>query len=258
MFGVAEIPNFAHGNLYMIGAFLTFFFVNIYRINYFISIPLVIVATCLIGLLCYRISFWPLRKAGIVANFMMALGLLIFLENLALFMWGPDYRKIRSPFVGVSASFFGIVTSMQRLLILMSSMTLVVGIFLFLRKTKIGKALRATIQDREAATTLGINIHQMYLITFALSSALAGAAGSIVGPIFVVCPTMGMSTGLKAYLIAIFGGLGSAKGAIAGSIILGIAEAFTGAYFSPIHSEIVGYLVMVIVLMIRPYGLVRA
>jgi branched-chain amino acid transport system permease protein len=182
------------------------------------------------------------------------IALSIFLENLALNVWGPRPQKILSPFDTGSLEFLGIFTTPERLLMLLATVVIVILLHLGLRHTQTGKAIRATFQQREAAALVGIDIDRLYTLTFAIGAGLAALAGVLLGTIFVVQPSMGGVATLKAFVVVTLGGISSFAGGIAGGLILGLAESF-GAIIAPAYKDAVGFILVLIVLLFKPNGL---
>jgi len=178
----------------------------------------------------------------------------IFLENLALNVWGPRPQKILSPFDSGGIELFGIFTTPDRLLMLLLTVVVVAVLHVGLRYTHTGKAIRATFQQREAAALVGINIDYLYTLTFAIGAGLAALAGVLLGTIFVVQPSMGGVATLKAFIVVTVGGTSSFAGGIAGGLLLGLAESF-GAIIAPSYKDAVGFILVILVLLYKPDGL---
>ncbi len=255
IFGIMDIMNFAHGEIYMLGAFLTFYFCDSLGIPYLLAIGFAMIAIAIIGIAIEKVTFKPLRNTPLLNTLLVSLGLSIFLQNLALLIWGPDPRKIPSPYSARVIEFFGISITMQRLLVIIVAVILLIFLYYFIQKTTIGKCMRATAQEPEGAALIGIDIDKVFWVTFGVGCALAAAAGSLIGGIFFVNPTMGIIPVLKAFIIVIVGGLGSILGAIMAGFLLGVTESLMGGFVSSAYMDVTGFAILILVLLFRPSGL---
>jgi branched-chain amino acid transport system permease protein len=254
IFGLMEIANFAHGQFYMLGAYFTYWLTRIVGLDFWIGLVASVIGVMLIGVILERTLFRLLRGASLSSSVLATIALSIFLENLALNVWGPRPQKILSPFDTGSLEFLGVFTTPERLLMLLATVVIVILLHLGLRHTQTGKAIRATFQQREAAALVGIDIDQLYTLTFAIGAGLAALAGVLLGTIFVVQPSMGGIATLKAFVVVTLGGISSFAGGIAGGLILGLAESF-GAIIAPAYKDAVGFILVLIVLLFKPNGL---
>jgi branched-chain amino acid transport system permease protein len=254
IFGLMEIANFAHGQFYMLGAFFTYWLTRIVGLDFWSGLVLSVIGVMIVGVLLERTLFRILRGASLSSSVLATIALSIFLENLALNVWGPRPQKIRTPFETGSIEFLGIFTTPERLLMLLVTVIIVVLLHLGLRHTQTGKAIRATFQQREAAALVGIDIDRLYTLTFAIGAGLAALAGVLLGTIFVVEPSMGGVATLKAFVVVTLGGIASFAGGIAGGLVLGLAESF-GAIIAPAYKDAVGFLLVMLVLLYKPDGL---
>jgi len=255
IFGVMQIADFAQGALYMLGAYVSFYLTNRAGLSYFLSLPVAMLAIAGIAVLNNLAVYRPLRQAGGATTFVAALGILLILQNAALWSFGADYRLIRSPFGDGKVTLLGAVVTYQQLFIVAVTAALVFIVWLFLHRTKVGKGLRAMSQNRDAAALMGINPNRIDLVTFAIAGALAGAAGALVSPTRAFDPHIGAIAILKSFAIVIFGGMGSLSGAVLGSFIVGLAETMTAAYLAAEYSDLIAFVLMVLVLFVRPQGL---
>lgn len=254
VFGVLRIPNLAHGALYMIGAYVTYFALTSYGIPYIVAIGISAVVLALIGILVERLVFHPLRNAPHTHHLIAAVGVLFFLQSGAQVLWGSEFREMPSPFTGV-VNVFGLNIGQQRLVVIFASIAVMAGLYWFLKKTVPGQTIEAIEQDRTGASLVGIDANRVSMMTFAISAALAAVAASLVAPINLVFPTMGEALNLKVFAIIILGGLGSIPGAIVGGFALALAEVFSSTYISNAFSEAIGFLFLLVVLAVRPTGL---
>ncbi len=255
IYGVLYIPNFALGHKAMIAAYLTFFLVSLYHVNYFVAIVLAMVALGLLGAVIERLVFRPIKDAPHVNAFIAAFGLLFVLESSALLMWGATYRKIETVYDRQVLTVLGTRLPLQRVLVVAAVVVIIVAMQIFLKKTMAGAALRAVAQQREAALLVGIDTDRVASLTMAVGSALGAAAGGLIGPVILVFPTMGNLMIVKAFVIVILGGMGSVVGAIIGGFVLGLVESLAAGFISPSFKDLYAFLFLVVVLAIRPTGL---
>ena len=254
IFGLMEIANFAHGQFYMLGAYFTYWLTRIVGLNFWTGLIASVIGVMLVGVILERTLFRILRGASLSSSVLATIALSIFLENLALNVWGPRPQKILSPFETGSIEFLGVFTTPERLLMLFVTVLIVILLHLGLRHTQTGKAIRATFQQREAAALVGIDIDRLYTLTFAIGAGLAALAGVLLGTIFVVQPSMGGIATLKAFVVVTLGGISSFAGGIAGGLVLGLAESF-GAIIAPAYKDAVGFILVMLVLLYKPDGL---
>ncbi|MFZ0929243.1 MAG: branched-chain amino acid ABC transporter permease [Syntrophobacteraceae bacterium] len=258
IFGVMRISNFAHGDYSMAGAYVA--------VLVFALLPgwqgwigSLLAAAALIGLLgvfTEKFVFRPLLDRSTDIDIIMAsVGLFILIENLALLFFHATPRMIPDPFGGATVRLGFASTSVMRLVCLIFSCAAFALLQLFLNRTKIGVAIRATSENRHAALLMGIDVNRIYGITFGMGTALAGIGGVFYGTLFAVYPTMGAMPTLKAFIVTILGGMGNIRGAIFGGFILGVAETLGGTYISMEYKNAVGFVIIILVLLIRPRGL---
>lgn len=255
IYGVLYIPNFALGHQAMIGAYVTFFLVSLYRVNYFLSVVVAMAALALLGVVLERLAFRPIKDAPHVNGFIVAFGLLFVLESAALVAWGATYRKIETVYDRQVLTVLGTRLPLQRVLVVVAVVIVIVAMQLFLKRTRAGSALRAVAQQREAALLVGIDANRVASLTMAVGSALGAAAGGLIGPVILVFPTMGSMMIVKAFVIIVLGGMGSVVGAIVGGFLLGLVESLAAGFISPSFKDLYAFLFLVVVLAIRPTGL---
>lgn len=254
IFGLMNIANFAHGQFYMLGGFVGYFLTTAIGMPFWFALVASAVIVAAVGFLLERLIFRRLRGAPLLSSVMATIGLAIVLENLALLVWGPRPERIPSGMPSTSVEFFGVFATPGRIAIVCITIALVALLQLGLHYTLMGKQIRATFQQREAAQLVGIDIGRLYALTFACGAALAATAGVMLGSIFVVHPSMGGVATLKAFIVVILGGIGNFPGAIAGGLILGIAESF-GGMFSSAYKDAAGFLLVILILLFKPAGL---
>ncbi|MET4275688.1 MULTISPECIES: branched-chain amino acid ABC transporter permease [unclassified Bradyrhizobium] len=254
IFGLMEIANFAHGQFYMLGAFFAYTLTRLLGLDFWTGLVGSVMGVMIVGVVLERTLFRILRGASLSSSVLATIALSIFLENLALNVWGPRPQKIPTPFETGSIEFAGVFTTPERLLMLAVTVVIVILLHVGLRHTQTGKAIRATFQQREAAALVGIDIDRLYTLTFAIGAGVAGLAGVLLGTIFVVQPAMGGIATLKAFIVVTLGGISSFAGGIAGGLLLGLAESF-GAIISPAYKDAVGFILVMLVLLYKPDGL---
>ncbi|MBN8235243.1 branched-chain amino acid ABC transporter permease [Halobacillus kuroshimensis] len=254
VYGILHIPNFAHGALYMLGAYITLTMMLLWGIHYWIAMAVSVLVVGLLGVLMDRLVFHPLRNAPPIHDKIAAIGILLFLEAFAQLIWGADYRTMETPY-GQVVNLFGMTATTQRVLINIGAVVVMILLYLFLKKTYTGSTIIAMAQNREGASLVGINTSRVAMLTFMLSGGLAAVAASLSAPINLVFPGMGHLVILKAFVIIILGGMGSVPGAILGGYILGFTESLGATYISNDYKDIIAFLMLVIILSIKPKGL---
>jgi branched-chain amino acid transport system permease protein len=259
VFGVTKFLNVAHGELLMFGGYASFWLFSLWNVDPFVSLPVAIVFLLAIGAIVYKLIFSRMVKltegVKIQNTLLVGFGLSLILQNLALQFWTADTRSITTFYSGAVFTFAGVRFPIVRLASMGIAFVVVVAIQLFLRRTFTGKALRATVENWEAATLMGINIQRVYFLSFLMGAALAGVAGALVSVGYSIDPGMGMSWTLKSLVVMVLGGLGSITGTFVGGIILGLTESATGFFLSLNYKEVVGLFLFLLVLVFRPQGL---
>ena len=269
VYGVLKLLNFAHGDLYMVGAYIGFFVIQWFggAQHLTIAVPLLLVimfvlAAALVGGLgvaIERFAYRPLRDAPRIAPLITAIGVSFFLESSALLLFGAQYRVYNTAdFISLSSGIqIGSVTiDSVQILVLVLGVVLMAGLQLLVNRTRLGRQMRAVAADREAAEMLGINVNFVITATFFLGSALAGVAGIMGGLLFnQVTSTIGFIAGLKAFTAAVVGGIGSIPGAMLGGLVIGVAESFVTGYISSTYSNLIVFGILIVVMLIRPSGL---
>lgn len=255
IWGVMQIVNFAHGEYLMLGMYATFWLFQLYGVDPYLSLLIVMPMLFLLGVITQRVVIDPILDAPHVAQIFATVGLSIVLQNLALFFWKADYRSVRIPAAIANLKFQGLVVSFPRLMAFAITLAMVIALFLFLKKTYLGKALRATADHKQAAQLMGINVRHLYYLALGIGTACVGIAGGILMPMYAVFPTVGGYFVLIAFVVVVLGGMGSMAGAFIGGLIIGVVEAFSGFYLAPALKEVVYFLVFILILAFRPSGL---
>jgi branched-chain amino acid transport system permease protein len=259
VFGVTKFLNVAHGELLMIGGYASFWIFSLFGIGPFLSLPLNILILSLIGLVLYKLIFVRMVKLDVenkIKNTMLVgFGLSLILQNLAIYFWTADDRGITTFYSAEAWTFLGVRFPLVRLASFAVAFICLIALNIYLRKTYTGRAIRATVEDWEAASLMGIDVHKVYLISFVSGAALAGIAGALVSITFSVNPFMGMHWTLKALVVMVLGGLGSFTGTFVGGILLGVTESATALLIGGNYREIVGLVLFLLILIFRPQGL---
>jgi len=269
VYGVLKLLNFAHGDLYMVGAYIGFFVIQWFggAANVSIPVPLLLVIMFVLaaglvgglGVAIERFAYRPLRDAPRIAPLITAIGISFFLESTALLLFGAQFRVYNTAeFISLSSGVrIGSVTiDSVQITVLVLGLALMIGLRMLVNRTRLGKQMRAVAGDREAAEMLGINVNFTIAATFFLGSALAGVAGIMAGLLFnQVTSTIGFIAGLKAFTAAVVGGIGSIPGAMLGGLLIGLAESFVTGYISSTYTNLIVFGLLIVVMLVRPSGL---
>ena len=257
VYGIVKLINFAHGDIFMIGSFIGFYSITILNLGLFPALILSMVVCAIFGVLIERIAYKPLRNATRIAALITAIGVSLFIENGFIYIRGAQPVAYPGDILPIkNIEWFGLTISSQSLSILGISITLMIILQLIVHKTKIGKAMRAVSLDYDAARLMGINVNNTISATFAIGSALAGAAGVIFGLYYIkIEPLMGIIPGLKAFIAAVLGGIGLIPGAMIGGLLLGLIESLVSAAGFSLWRDGVAFIVLILILIFRPSGL---
>jgi branched-chain amino acid transport system permease protein len=255
IFGVLEIVNFAHGEFLMLAMYASYFLFQLYGVDPYLSLVIILPLFFLIGVAVQRVTIQPILNAPPLNQIFMTVGLSMVLQNLALFFWKADYRTVKTGYSSLTLKVAGLMISFPRLVAFILAMALIAGLLIFLQKTYTGKAIRALAQERKAAMLMGINVYRTYQIAFGMGIACVGAAGAMLMPVFFVFPSVGTLFVLIAFVVVILGGYNSLTGALVGGLIIGVVEAFSGFFISPHLKEAIYFVIFILILLFRPTGL---
>ena len=258
VYGIAKMLNFAHGDVIMVGAYISFCVTNYLGLPAWVSILAAMAICTLLGILIEGLAYKPLRGTPSLAVLITAIGVSYFLQNAAQLIWGSAAKNYTSVVTMAPIKLFDgrIVVTGEVLLTVAVSVVVMLALTFFTNKTRTGKAMRAVSEDRDAAQLMGINVNQTISLTFAIGSALAAVAGVLMcSTIPVLQPTTGSMPGIRAFTAAVFGGIGSIPGAMIGGILLGIIETFAKAYLSTQFSDAIVFSVLIVILLVKPAGL---
>ena len=255
IYGIIKLINFAHGDIYMVGAYLGFYAITL-GIPVIPAILISMAVTSCLGVVVERLAYRPLRHAPRISVLITAIGMSFFLEYTMMALVSPTPRTFPATISDVSFEVGGLIISGQQLLIMGVTFLLMTILTYIVRRTKIGKAMRAASYDTEAAQLMGINADRIISITFAIGSALAAVAGVLIGIYYnAIDPLMGLMPGIKAFVAAVFGGIGSLPGAVFGGIVLGIVEAFISGLGLSMFRDAAAFAILILVLLLRPAGI---
>ena len=257
VYGIIKLINFAHGDIYMLGAYVGFMASTSFGLGFIPTLILAMVVCMIVGVIIEKIAYKPLRNASRITSLITAIGVSLLLEYVMMYFMGPDLRTYPADFFPkVMYEFAGLQISNHQLFIIATSIILMIALQLIVKKTKMGKAMRAVSTDPDAAQLMGINVNHTISFTFAIGSALAGAAGVMIGMYYnSINPLMGMIPGLKAFIAAVFGGIGIIPGAMLGGVSIGVMETLASGYGFSMIKDAVVYLILILILIIKPSGL---
>ena len=258
VYGIAKMLNFAHGDVIMIGAYISFCATQYMGMPAIVSVLMAMAVCTVLGIVIEGLAYRPLRQAASLAVLITAIGVSYFLQNMALLIWGANPKSFSSVFdVGSISLFSGkLLISSETILTVLANIVIMIALTLFTGKTKIGKAMRAVSEDKGAAELMGINVNATISMTFAIGSALAAIAGVLLCSAYpTLQPTTGSMPGIKAFTAAVFGGIGSIPGAMIGGLLLGVIEILGKAYVSTELGDAFVFAVLIVVLLVKPTGL---
>jgi len=255
IFGVMRIINFAHGEFLMLAMYATFWLFQLYGVDPYLGMIIVVPLMFVLGMGAYRIIIQPIIDASEMTHVFATLGLNLSLQGIALYFWHGDFRAIRTSYSSKLINLGPLYISVPRLVILLSAIATILLLFLFLRKTYTGKAIRASAQNRVAAQLMGVNLSKIYMICFGIGIAIVGVTGAVLMPIYEVFPSIGSLFALVAFVVVVLGGLGNLAGALVGGLIIGLVESASGVFIAPALKEGVYFIIFVAILLLRPTGI---
>lgn len=256
VYGIIKLINFAHGDIYMVGAFIGLIVATYYTNNFIVVIAVAMALTSLLGVLVEKVAYKPVRNSSRISALISAIGASIFISNLVVLINGPQREAYPQIFPEVNFELGGITISFLQIFIILVSIALMFGLYYIVHNTKMGVAMRAVSQNLTTARLMGINPDKIISFTFAIGSALAAAAGVLVGTYYrAVDPLMGLLFGLKAFVAAVLGGIGSIPGAMVGGLVLGLAEVMGVAFISPSFRDAIAFGILIFILIVKPSGL---
>lgn len=255
IFGVVKIINFAHGEFVMIAMYSTFWMWTAWNLSPYLSIFITAPLMFGFGALVQRFILQPMQNSSPIMKIFVTLGLSVLLQNLALLMFGGQYRSTTFPWAEQNMSVFGVSATTGRVIAFVVALVLVLALFYFMNRTLTGKVLRSLAEDRETAGLIGIPVKKYYLLAFGMGSALAAVAGVLLSPFQSVFPLAGAHFTLLAFVVVVLGGLGNMVGSLIGGLFLGVVETLAGTYIDPALQQVAVFVVFIIVLIVRPQGI---
>ena len=255
IWGVMNVLNFAHGDFLMIGMFIAFWCYTLFKMDPLLSIPICAALLFLLGVGVYRFIISKVMKGPGLAQLVVTFGVSIFLANLAVMLWTPDFRLIEKPLLAGTWSLGDIQLSIPKFAASVGSVVVSAAVFLFLKKTRTGKAILAVEMNRDAALLMGINTEKINSLSFGIGSALVGVAGAFLSMYYYIYPQVGGLFGLISFCIVALGGFGSIEGAFIAGILIGLVQTLGGYFFDPAYKYALVFLVYLITVWIRPQGL---
>lgn len=258
VYGIAKMLNFAHGDVIMVGAYISFCASAYLGLPPVLSVLLAMLVCTLLGIGIEAFAYKPLRRAGSLSVLITAIGVSYLLQNIALLIWGSNPKSFTSIVTFSSLSLFDgkLIITAESIVTVIACVIIMIVLTLFTKKSRMGKAMRAVSEDKDAAELMGINVNVTISLTFAIGSALAAIAGVLLCSAYpILQPTTGAMPGIKAFTAAVFGGIGSIPGAMIGGILLGIIEIFSKSYISTELSDAIVFAVLIIVLLVKPTGI---
>ena len=258
VYGIIQLINFAHGDVYMIGAYVGYACMSILRLGFIESLVISMLACMVLGVVIERVAYKPLRNSTRIAVLITAIGVSLLLEYVMVYFVGAAVRSYPPlpDYFNAQFNVGGVIISSKSLIIIGISVALMIALQFIVSKTRVGKAMRAVSQDADAARLMGISVDNTISFTFALGSALAGAAGVLVGVYYnTINPLMGLMPGLKAFVAAVFGGIGLIPGALIGGYFIGVTETLVSGYVNSLLQDAVVFAILILVLIFKPTGL---
>jgi branched-chain amino acid transport system permease protein len=254
-FGVMGVVNLSHGDFVMLGAFFTYWLFVMAGIDPFLTLPVTLVALFFLGFFLQRVAINRLVGGPPIMSYLLTFGLHLMLANLALRVWTADYRTVQTSYSGLNLNILGVVLPYSRLATFALAMVVILGLYFLLYRTEIGRAIRATAQDREMARLMGVKIFRIYALTFGLAAGVTGLAGSLVSNTLVIYPQMGLPFTITAFCVVVLGGMGYIPGTLWGGMILGVLESLTTTYLTAGLSLALTFFLLLTMLIIRPGGI---
>ena len=255
IFGVMRIINFAHGEYLMLGMYGSFWLFQLFGVDPYVSILVVVPLMFLVGLISFRLIIQPILGASEMAHVFATLGLSIVLQGMALYFWQADFRAVRTVYSSVLIKMGPVFMNLPRFVAFLMAIATVIALNLFFKKTYVGKAIRAAAQNAMSAQLMGVNLKRIYMISFGIGIAVVGMAGAILLPVYEVFPTIGSLFVMVTFVVVILGGLGSIPGALVGGLIIGVIESTSGFFLAPALKEGVYFIIFVFLLLLKPTGI---
>jgi len=256
VYGIIKLINFAHGDVFMLGAYVGMISIVQFNMPIYLAFIVSMGVTALFGVIIERVAYKPLRKSTRTAALITAIGVSFLIQNVVLFVMGARIYAFPQVIPNQFFIVYGLRINLLQLIIFATSITLMVLLQFIVKKTKLGRAMRSVAVDKDAAALMGVNVNNVITITFAIGSALAAAAGMMVGMYYIrIFPYMGFTPGLKAFVAAVLGGIGIIPGAMIGGFSIGLIETYVAGYGSTLYKDAVVYVILIVILLVKPSGL---
>ena len=256
IFGVMGVVNLFHGEMVMLGAFITYWSFTLLHIDPFLTIPLSILLLFVFGYVVQRFVINRVVEAPPMMSYILTFGIHLMIAYTALWVWTADFRTVTTSYSGFNADLYGIIIPYARLATFGIALTVVLGLYLLLHRSETGRAIQATAQDKEMARLMGVKIHHIYAVTFGIGAAITGMAGSLISTYFIIFPQMGLPYTILAFCVVVLGGMGYVPGALWGGLILGVVQSLTATYLNAGLSGALTFILLFIMLIARPSGIV--
>lgn len=255
IFGVVRIINFAHGEMVMLAMYLTYWLHDLYGLDPYLSVVIVLPVMFFLGAAFQRVVVQPIQSTSAIMKIFTTVGVSLLMQNMALMFWKGDFRTIQTSYSMSSIEVFNIMISIPRLVAFATALLSITVLYYFLKCTYIGKALRAIVEDNSVARLMGVKVEKHYLLAFGLGTAFTGLGGVLLMPFSSVYPTVGVTYTLLAFVVVVLGGLGSMGGTFLAGLFIGVVESFGGTFISPALKEAIYFGIFILVLLVRPQGL---
>jgi branched-chain amino acid transport system permease protein len=256
VYGIIKLINFAHGDIFMFGAYVGMVAITTFKLNFFAALIVAMAVTALFGVIIERVAYKPLRKSSKTAALITAIGVSFLIQNGTQLIMGANIYAFPQIIANQYFDIYGVRINLLQLIIFFTSIILMFILQFIVRKTKLGRAMRSVAVDKDASVLMGVNVDNTITITFAIGSALAAAAGIMVGLYYIkIYPFMGFAPGLKAFVAAVFGGIGIIPGAMIGGFAIGLIETLVAGYGSTLYKDAVVYGILILILIVKPSGL---
>jgi branched-chain amino acid transport system permease protein len=255
IFGVMRVINFAHGDLMMVAMYVTYWLFTLYGIDPYLSLLATIPILFVVGSVIQRFLIDRVLTGPQESQLFLTLGVMLVVQNLALLFWKADYRAINTYYTGSVIRLGGVFISVPKLTSFFVAVLLTALLYIFLTRTRTGKAMRATAQNREVSSLMGVDVRRVYVIAFGIGTACVGAAGTLLSTFYYISPTVGTTFTLMAFLAVVLGGMGSFTGALFGGLIVGLAESLGAVYVATQYRELVTFVLFILILLVKPSGL---
>ena len=255
IFGVMRVINFAHGDLMMLSMYLTYWLFTLFGLEPYLSLIVTIPVLFMIGSGIQKFLINRVLDAPQSSQLFITFGVMLIAQNMALLFWKANYRAIRTYYTGSVIKLGEVFISVPRLASFSVAIILTITLYVLLTRTKTGRAMRATAQNRQVSSLMGVNVLRTYVVAFGVGAACVGAAGTLLSVFFYISPTVGTTFTLTAFLAVVLGGMGSFTGAFFGGLIVGVAESLGGVYFATQYRELVTFILFIIILLVKPSGL---